>query len=51
MLDRITHLKHLQSIVLEYDPTWASNKPIMLKYFWESLKLSILAELKHWDLE
>ena len=51
MLDWAAHLEYLQSILLEYDPVKAPTKPIMLRYFQESLKPSILAELEHRDLE
>ena len=51
VLDWAAHLEHLQSILLEYDWVGALTEPIMLRYFWESLKLSVLAELKHWNLE
>ena len=51
VLDWAAHLEHLQSILLEYDPVGAPTEPIMLRYFREGLKPSILAELKHRDLE
>ena len=51
MLDWIAYLEHLQSILLEYDPVGAPTKPTMLRYFREGLKSSIIAELKHRDLE
>ena len=51
VLDWAAHLKHLQSILLEYDPVGAPTKPTMLRYFREGLKPSVLAELKHRDLE
>ena len=51
VLDWAAHLEHLQSILLEYDPVGAPTKPTMLRYFWEGLKPSVLAELEHRDLK
>ena len=51
MLDWATHLKHLQFILLKYDLVEALTEPTMLRYFWENLKSSVLAELEHQDLE
>ena len=51
VLDCAAHLEHLQSILLEYDPVGVTNKPIILRYFWEGLKPSVLAKLEHRDLE
>ena len=51
ILDWAVHLEHLQSILLEYDPVGAPTKPIMLRYFREGLKPSVLAKLEHQDLE
>ena len=51
VLDWTAHLEQLQSILLEYNPVGAPIKPTILRYFWESLKPSILAELEHRDLE
>ena len=51
VLDWAAYLKHLQSILLKYDPVGAPIKPTMLKYFRKGLKPSVLAELEHWDLE
>ena len=51
VLDWATHLEHLQSILLKYDPVGAPTEPTMLRYFWEDLKPSVLAELEHRDLE
>ena len=51
MLDWVAHLEHLQSILFKYDPVGATTKPTMLRYFCKDLKPSILAELKHQDLE
>ena len=51
MSDWAAHLEYLQSILLEYDPVGAPTKPTMLKYFWESLKPLVLAELEQWDLK
>ena len=50
-MDWAAHLKHPQSILLEYDPVEAQIKLTMLRYFQEGLKPLILAELEHWDLE
>ena len=47
VLDWAAHLKHLQSILLEYNLVGAPTKPTMLKYFRKSLKPYVLAELKH----
>ena len=33
VLNWATHLEHLQSILLKYDPTGAPGEPTMLKYF------------------
>ena len=51
VLDWVAHLKHLQSILLEYDPIGAPTEPTMLRYFREGLRPSILAELQNKDLE
>ena len=51
MLDWAVHLKHLYFILLEYNPVGAPIKPIMLRYFREGLKLSVLAELEYRDFE
>ena len=51
VLDWAAYLEHLQSILLEYDPIRAPTKPIMLRYFREGLKPSVLAELEHQNLE
>lgn len=51
VLDCAAHFKHLQSILLEYDPTRALRKPTMLKYFWKWLQLSIQIELEYQDLK
>ena len=51
MLDWDAHLKHLQSILLEYNLVGASIKPTILRYFREGLKLFVLAELEHQDLK
>ena len=37
--------------MLEYDLVRALTKPTMLRYFWEGLKPSVLAELEHRDLK
>ena len=51
MLDSAAHLKHLQSILLEYDLVGVPTEPTMLRYFREGLKPSVLAELEYRDLE
>lgn len=51
VLEWAAHLEHLQSILIEYDPVGAPAEPMMLRYFREGLKPSILAELQHQDLE
>ena len=51
VLDWAAHLGHLQSILLEYNPVRAPTKLTMLRYFRKGLKLSVLAELEHQDLE
>ena len=51
MLDWVAHLEHLQSILLKYDSVGVLTKLTMLRYFRESLKSSVLAELEYWDLE
>ena len=47
VLDWAAHLEHLQSILLEYNPVGAPTKSIILKYFREGLKPSVLAKLKY----
>lgn len=51
MLDLAAQLKHLQSILLEYNPVKIPTKSTMLRYFLEGLKSSILPELEHQDLK
>ena len=51
VLDWATHLKHLQSILIEYDLAGAPGEPTMLRYFREGLRPSIRVELEHRDLE
>ena len=51
VFDWTAHLKHLQSILLEYDPIGAPGEPIMLRYFREELWPFIQVELEYWDLE
>ena len=51
MLEWAAYLKHLQSILLEYDSIGAFGKPTMLRYFQEDLRPFILAELQNEDLE
>ena len=47
MLEWAAHLKHLQSILLAYNPVRAPAEPTMLRYFREGLRPSILAELQN----
>ena len=47
----MAHFKHLQSILLAYDPVEALAKPTMLRYFQKGLRPSILAELQNEDHE
>ena len=51
VLDWAAHLEYLQPILLEYNPVGVPTKPIMLRYFREGLKPSVLAELEHQDLK
>ena len=51
MLEWTAHLKHLQSILLAYNPVKAQAESTMLRYFQEGLRLSILAELQNEDHE
>ena len=43
--DWASHLKHLQSILIEFDPVAASTESTMVGYFEEGLKPSIKAEI------
>ena len=43
--DWASHLEHLQSILLEYDPVAAPTEVTMVRYFEEGLKPSIKAEM------
>ena len=45
------HLKHLQLILLEYNPIEVLAKHTMLRYFQKSLKPFILAKLQNEDLK
>ena len=40
-----SHLEHLQSILMEFDPAAASTESTMVRYFEEGLKPSIKAEM------
>ena len=51
MLDWASHLKHLQSIFLEFDADEAPGEPTMIKYFREGLKPSIRAEIEQYGRE
>ncbi len=41
------HLEHLQAVLKEFDFTGASNKTILIRYYWERLLPSIRAQLDH----
>ena len=43
--DWASHLKHLQSILIEFDPVAAPTESTMVRYFEEGLKPSIKAEM------
>ena len=45
----MSHLQHLQSILLEFN--WASDKPSMICYFREDLKPCIKIEMEQQDQE
>ena len=47
--DWASHLEHLQSILLEYDPVAAPTEVTMVRYFEEGLKPSIKAEMDQDD--
>ena len=51
MLEWAAYLKHLQLILLAYNPIRAPAKSTILKYFWEGLRPSILAKLQNKDFE
>ena len=51
VLDWATHLKHLKSILLEYDLVEAAIKFIIFENFRKGLKPFVLAKLEHQDLE
>ena len=40
-----SHLKHLQSILIEFDPAAAPTESTMIRYFEEGLKPSIKAKM------
>ena len=46
VLDWASHLKHLHSILLEFDADGASGEPTMIRYFWKGLKPSMKAEME-----
>ena len=50
MLEWAAHLKHLQLILLAYEPVRAPAKPTMLRYFQKNLRPSILAKPQNEDL-
>ena len=43
--DWASHLEHLQSILIEFDPLAAPTESTMVRYFEEGLKPSIKAEI------
>lgn len=51
VLDWANYLKHLQFILLEYNPAGAPEEITMLRYFQEGLKPSILAKLEQQNLK
>ena len=46
MLDWASHLKHLQSILLEFDADEAQGEPTIIRYFRKGLKPSIQAKME-----
>ena len=46
VLDFASYLKHLQSILLEFDTDGAPKEPTMIRYFQENLKPSVRAEIE-----
>ena len=51
VFDWTTHLEYLQAVFQEFDPAVILNKKIMIRYFWEDLKLSIQIQLDARDQE
>ena len=51
MFECAVHLKHLQLILLVYDPVEAPVEPTMFRYFQKGLRPSILAKLQNEDHE
>lgn len=51
MFDWVVNLKHLQSILLEYNLAKVLTKLTMLRYFRENLNFSILVKLEYWNLK
>ncbi len=47
VLDWAAHLKHLQVVLKEFNPTGAPNKTTLIDYFREGLRPSIRAQLDH----
>ena len=45
VFDWTAHLEHLQAVFQEFDPAATPNKEIIIRYFWESLRPSIWAQL------
>ncbi len=41
------HLEHLQAVLKKFDPTGASNKTTLIRYFWKRLRPSIRPQLDH----
>ena len=49
--DWASYLKHLKSILSEFDPIWTPNELTMICYFRKSLKPSIKVEMEQQDRE
>ncbi len=47
VLDWTAHLKHLQAVLKEFDPSGAPNETTLIRYFREGLRPSIRAQLDH----
>ena len=49
--DWASHLKHLQSILSEFNPIWTTNELTMICYFWKGLKPFIKIEMEYQNRE
>ncbi len=47
VLDWATHLKHLQAVLKEFNPTGAPNTTTLIRYFQEWFRPSIWAQLDY----